>query len=51
MNIDTKWLPDRTVPGQPEFLVVLTPRESHQIVNLSVVRKELKIKKTFSTPK
>ncbi len=51
IRIDSAWLPERVIPKQKEFSIVLTPNEPQITFNLAVVRKELKIKKTFIAPK
>ena len=49
--IDTAWLPNRTLSGKKEWTVILTPNEPHKKINISAVKKVLKIKKTFIAPK
>ncbi|MBC8415264.1 MAG: hypothetical protein H8E11_02420 [Candidatus Cloacimonetes bacterium] len=51
IKIDPAWLPNRTLPGKKEWTVILTPNEPHKTINISVVKKVLKIKKTFIAPK
>ncbi len=50
ITIDSDWLPERVIPKQKEFNIVLTPNEPQITTNLAVVRKELLIKKTFIAP-
>lgn len=51
IRIDSDWLPKRTLPGKNEWTVILTPNEPHKKINISAVKKVLKIKKTFIAPK
>ncbi len=51
IKIDTDWLPRRTLSGKKEWTVILTPNEPHKKINISTIKKKLRIKKTFIGPK
>ena len=51
IKIDTDWLPRRTLSGKKEWTVILTPNEPHKKINISTIKKKLKIKKTYIGPK
>ena len=51
IQIDSRWLPKRTLTGKMKWTAILTPNEPHKIIYISTVKKILKIKKTFIAPR
>lgn len=49
--IDQRWLPKRIIPLNRDEKIKLTQDLAQQKLNVAVVKKRLKIKKTFSAPK
>ncbi|MBC8213167.1 MAG: LysM peptidoglycan-binding domain-containing protein [Candidatus Marinimicrobia bacterium] len=51
IKIDSKWLPKRRLPGEKEWIIMLTQDTPQKSINLHLVKKKLEIKKTFTAPK